>query len=80
MAPVTLEAVRQLLPPACTIAFAQTSTKAEQLKLLADADVVMIAGTFIEGDVIRQAPRLTHLAPQMYIAYHQCVVHVAPLS
>ena len=28
----------------------------------------------------RQAPRLTHLAPQMYIAYHQCVVHVAPLS
>jgi len=58
MAPVTLEAVRQLLPPACTIAFAQTSTKAEQLKLLADADVVMIAGTFIEGDVIRQAPRL----------------------
>ena len=58
MAPVTLEAVRRLLPPACTIAFAQTSTKAEQITLLADADVVMIAGTFIEGDVIRQAPRL----------------------
>jgi ABC-type uncharacterized transport system permease subunit len=58
MAQVTLEAVRRLLPAGCTIAFAQTSTKAEQIKLLADADVVMIAGTFIEGDVIRQAPRL----------------------
>jgi D-3-phosphoglycerate dehydrogenase len=58
MAQVTLEAVRNLLPAGCTIAFAQTSTKAEQVKLLADADVVMIAGTFIEGDVIRQAPRL----------------------
>jgi D-3-phosphoglycerate dehydrogenase len=58
MAQVTRDAVRQLLPPNCTIAFAQTSTKAEQLKLVADADVVMIAGTFIEGDVIRQAPRL----------------------
>lgn len=58
MAQVTLEAVRKLLPANCTIAFAQTSSKAEQSKLLADADVVMIAGTFIEGDVIRQAPRL----------------------
>lgn len=58
MAKVTLEAVRKLMPVNCTIAFAQTSTKAEQIKLLADADVVMIAGTFIEGDVIRQAPRL----------------------
>ena len=58
MAQVTLEAVRKLLPANCTIAFAQTSSKAEQIKLLADADVVMIAGTFIEGDVIRQAPRL----------------------
>lgn len=58
MAQVTLEAVSKLLPANCTIAFAQTSSKAEQSKLLADADVVMIAGTFIEGDVIRQAPRL----------------------
>ncbi len=58
MAQITLEAVRKLMPVNCTIAFAQTSTKAEQIKLLADADVVMIAGTFIEGDVIRQAPRL----------------------
>ena len=58
MAEVTLEAVRSLMPARCTIAFAQTSSKAEQSKLLADADVVMIAGTFIEGDVIRQAPRL----------------------
>jgi len=58
MAQVTLEAVRKLMPANCTIAFAQTSSKAEQIKLLADADVVMIAGTFIEGDVIRQAPRL----------------------
>ena len=47
MAQVTLDAVRQLLPPNCTVAFAQTSTKAEQIKLVADADVVMIAGTFI---------------------------------
>ncbi len=58
MAQVTLEAVSKLLPANCTIAFAQTSSKAEQSKLLADADVVMIAGTFIDGDVIRQAPRL----------------------
>jgi D-3-phosphoglycerate dehydrogenase len=58
MAQVTLEAIRNLLPVGCTITFAQTSSKAEQSKLLADADVVMIVGTFLEGDVIRQAPRL----------------------
>ena len=58
MAQVTLEAIRNLLPAGCTITFAQTSSKAEQSKLLADADVVMIVGTFLEGDVIRQAPRL----------------------
>ena len=58
MASVTLDVVRALLPSDCTISFAQTTSKEEHVKLLADADIAMVVGTYMDGDLIRQAPRL----------------------
>ena len=58
MAKPTLDVVRALLPADCTIAFAQTTERTELARLLNAADVAIAAGTLIDGDLIRQAPRL----------------------
>ena len=58
MAAPTIEVIRHLKPKAFTIAFAQTNEQAEHLEMARCADVLMAAGTFVNAEMIAQAPRL----------------------
>ncbi len=58
MATAIVAEINALLPKGFTIAFAQTNERAEHVQMLKHADYAIAAATWIDGELIRLAPRL----------------------
>jgi D-3-phosphoglycerate dehydrogenase len=50
--------IQRLLPAGYTIAFAETNARTEHVQMVATADFLIAAGTFVDADLIQRAPHL----------------------
>jgi len=60
-APSVQEVITQALPQDFRITFAKTYDAKEQLELVVDADLLLVGGAPLSGDMIRQAKRLKYI-------------------